>query len=263
MIYFVGGFPRTGTTMVSANLCSAPNVNGVTAECSYIEFLMFAYEAIQMDWKANAVGFWKNLQELKETQKKVIQVFIDRVKEVHQVDSLVLARPFMARWFPTLAEFFPESHYIITIRDPRDVMGSIKRVQRKHLARALKDQVTNPFLDQSLPEFCYAYVDGVQTCIEKGRVFGDRFHFIKYEDLVVDPDSYYKALGQLLGLDLSNYNEAWKQRHFPPDNPYHSKDWGKDVTTQNIGKWMTQLTDDEVRLIEHICQPIMEVFGYG
>jgi hypothetical protein len=224
---------------------------------------MFAYEAIQINWKANAVGFWKNLQQLKETQTKVIQVFIDRVKEVHQVERVVLVRPFLSRWFPTLAEFFPESRYIITIRDPRDVMGSLKRVQREHLKRDLREQQNNPFLDQSLPEFCYGYTDAVETCIKKGRPYSDRFHFVQYEEVVKDPVGYYKTLGELIGLDLSNFNTGWENTIYPEANPFHSKDWGKNVTNKNVGKYVTQLTDDEIQLIEHICQPIMEVFGYG
>jgi hypothetical protein len=262
MLYFIGGFPRTGTTMVAANLCSAPDVNGVTAECSYIEFLMFAYEAIQISWKANALGFWTNLQELNKTQAEVIQVFTDHVKERHGVEKLVLARPFMARWFPTLAGFFPESHYVVTVRDPRDVLGSLKRVKREHYLRDLKTQEQHPFLDQSLPEFCYAYVRGVIECLEEGVKFPGRFHFVKYEDLVSDPDGYYETLGELLDLDLSDYDSAWEERIFPKDNPFHSKDWGKKVTNKNVGKYLTQLDKEEIDMVTHICSPLMEVFGY-
>jgi hypothetical protein len=261
MYYFIGGFPRTGTTLVQNILCGAPNVNPITAEICYVEYMIFAYNRLLQGWESNKEGLFQNKAEYAEVQTAALEVFFTHLKKKHGVETLIMKRPFMTRYFPILAKWYPESHYIICVRDPRDVMGSLKRVQRLHLKTDLKRQRANPWLDQSMADYCYGYTHGVAECLEKGREFPGRFHFVKYEDLVKNPDTYISELGKLLGLELGE-QMAWKDEGWIDNNPFHSDGWGKKITADNVGLYKSQLYDEELDIIEEMCAPIMEVFDY-
>jgi hypothetical protein len=263
MYYFIGGFPRTGTTLTAGVIHSDPDVNPMMAEIVYVHHLLQAYTTVQRGWANNKVGMFDDKLELETVHTAVLQVFFDHLMNKYNVKKLVMKSPFLTAFFPVLADWFPESQYIVCVRDPRDVMGSLKRVQRQHFRSNLNEHDLHPFLEQSLQEFCWAYNKGVMDCVLGGKDFPGRIHVVKYEDLVIDPTGYCRALGELLDLDLSTAEEVWRQAKMTPSTPFYSKGWGKKITTDNIGKYKTQLTREEVEVVETMCEPIMEVFNYG
>lgn len=263
MYFFVGGFARTGTTLVSNLLCGDSDANPALSEVAYTEYMMFPYEAMMKSWDSNYWRLFDDLDEFQEFHAKTLDLFFQHLMKKHNCKKLVMKRPFLTRWFPVLARLFPESQYIICVRDPRDVAGSLKAVKRRHMMRDLKEQELNPFLDLSLTDMILMYATGVRDCLGAAKHFKDRFHFIKYETLVTEPEQSMKEVGEKLGLELGLKDENWKQQVWHEYNPYFSKGWGKDITDKNIGKYKHQLSEEDLEMVELICSGIMEVFGYG
>jgi hypothetical protein len=262
MYYFVGGYPRTGTTLVANLLSGDPEANPPLSEIAYFEYLMFPFEAMMNSWDSNHWRLFDDLDHFQEYHKGVLEMFLQHLQAKWECKKLVVKRPFLSRWFPVLAEFWPEAKFVVCVRDPRDVMGSLKRVQHRHREMDLNQQHLNPFLDLPLIEYAYGYLQGIDECVGASRTYPGQFVFVCYEDLVTDPDKSLQDIGQALGMDLSLVEEHWNSQRWNEDNPYHSEGWGKPITADNIGKHKTQLNDEEVEMVRRICAPIMEVFNY-
>jgi len=263
MYYFVGGFPRSGTTVMGNLLCGDSRANPPVSEVSYLEYLMFPFEAFSTSWEANYRGLFDDEDEFWEFHKSLLQKFLDHLQDKHQCEHLVVKRPFLTRWFPTLAQMFEDARFVICIRDPRDVIGSLKNVQRKHLQLSPEQRRANPYLEQSLLDFCYAYANCIEICVRAPKEVRDRFLFSKYEDLVTNLESSIEEIGKELGLELGLEEEFWAMySQAKTSNPFHSKWWGKPITSANIGKYKSQLDSEEIEMVELVCQLIMEGFGY-
>lgn len=264
MYYFIGGYPRTGTTLVGSLLCGDPRTNEPIAEVSYLEYLMFPYDAFVASWSENHRGLFDTEDEFWAFHRGLIRRFLGHLQEKHACEHLVIKRPFLTRWFPTLAQMFEDAHFIICVRDPRDVIGSLKVVKRKHDSLDIQGRKLNPYLNQSLLDFAYGYTDAIKTCLTNAKKFSDRFHFLQYEELVRHPEVSMLNMGRVLGLDLGLEQEEWERYlNYTGSNPFHSKGWGKAITADNIGKYKSQLDLEEIEMVEVICAIIMEGFGYG
>jgi len=264
MYYFIGGYPRTGTTLVGSLLCGDPRTNDPISEVTYLEYLMFPYEAFIANWEENHRGLFGDHDEFWEFHREMIWKFLLHLKGKHLSQHLVLKRPFLTRWFPTLAQMFEDSHYLICVRDPRDVLGSLKKIKRKHEQMHAQDRAKNPYLDQSLIDLAYGYTAAIVSCLDHAKTFKDRFHFIKYEDLVTDTEESIKTISKVLGLELGLNQEEWvKYLNYRGNNPFHSRGWGKPINSSNIGKYKSQLNGEEIEMVEVVCNLIMEGFGYG
>lgn len=262
MYYFIGGFARTGTTLMEALLCGDPRVNPLMAEITYVEYLMVPYEAFAQGWKENYKGLFKDREQFQDFHKSLLEKFFDHLKEMHQCERLVMKRPFLTRWFPLFATWWPEAQFIIMVRDPRDVAGSLKRIKKKHEKRSLKEQAQYHFLDQSLTDMVYAYVNSIKLCTDMAKQFGKRFHFVKYEELVTRPEAAMKYIGKALDLELGLDEEEWLEQGWSPTNPFHSTGWGKPITDKNIGNYKHQLDQEELDMVEMVASFLMEVFDY-
>lgn len=265
MRYFVGGYPRSGTTLLGNLLCGDERTNPPIAEVSYLEYMMFPYDAFIAGWTNNSRGLFSSEEEFWEFHRGILKQFLDHVQDKHGCEHLVVKRPFLTRWFPTLAQMFEDDKFIVIVRDPRDVIGSMKMVQRKHYTLPPEKQKINPYLDQTLTDFAYGYTDAIKHCIMAPQEIRRRFTFVVYEDLVNNLEQSMIDIGEEIGLELKMVEDNWNMYVSSPrqqTNPFHSKWWGKPITNANIGKWKSQLDREEVEMVETICLGIMEGFGY-
>ena len=73
--------------------------------------------------------------------------------------------------------------------------------------------------------------------------YQDRILLVRYEDFVIDPQLVLENLGQELGIDPAVFSMM-------------------DVHTDSIGKYLLELSEDEIRIIETIVGPTLERMGY-
>ena len=73
--------------------------------------------------------------------------------------------------------------------------------------------------------------------------YQDRILLVRYEDFVIDPQLVLENLGQELGIYPAVFSMM-------------------DVHTDSIGKYLLELSEDEIRIIETIVGPTLERMGY-
>ena len=152
----------------------------------------------------------------------------------------------------TYAAIWPQAHFIHIIRDGRDLAAS-------HL--------------KTVPDWGYGTVEqaarGWLEVLTRPRQAAreGRYLEVRYEDLVIQPRQTIAQMLDYLGLP---WDEAvlhhTEQKHALFDNPWGhpaAEDAGKPLYTGRNGRYLQDLTSEEIRAFEQIAGNELERLGYG
>lgn len=156
-------------------------------------------------------------------------------------------------FYPFLNRIFPEARYVYLVRDPRDMALSWKKHQGHvggvaHAAKQWQwDQQNFLFLEHHL-----------------GMTQPESILRVKYEDLV---SNFKKTLNRVclhLGSepDFCNFEDP---EHLSVVNSRKEAAWrnlSRPVMEGNHKKYITELSTDEIKIVESICANEMNFLGY-
>lgn len=159
-------------------------------------------------------------------------------------------RPGYHSYVPALVRMFPDAQFIQLVRDGRDCVASLKKMPwwRRDIY-------------QSVVEWNLA-VDNARRSAR--RLSADRFHQIRYEDLVADPERELKALCAFLGEEYDPAMIAPKEVAdvaVPERKKWH-ENTHRDVSESAIGKWQQALEPEELALCETVMGKRLRAQGY-
>ena len=149
-----------------------------------------------------------------------------------------------------LRQIFPDAKFIHLVRDGRDVLVSQKNIEwfSRNVVRLIRDWQWK-----------------VSIAHKVGRVLGDDFLEVRYEDLIREPEDTLRTLCAFLDEDydpdMMSYNEVGKDTV-----PAESIRWHKNSIAlpnpNKIGAWKTKLSTSEKILFDDIAGDTLELFGY-
>ena len=260
-LIFVGGYPRTGTTLVHALLCGDERTNPVVGECTFIEFLMQAYVIMTNEPEHHAFAdYWSNKEQFHDQIKGFLDQMIENFKEIHQCEIPVFKRPHLTPYFSALAEMYPEAKFVATVRHPLDVAASLKRVKRKYLRQ--DNPVPDPFMSTTLLDMISGYSAAMLVLHKNSAAFGgNRLMYVKYEGLVNYPATVIERMNEFTGLDC-RLGDDWKNRDYDKDAPFYSDLWSKGISKKRVGSWKKILNREEVNLAQAAGAFVAERFAY-
>jgi hypothetical protein len=151
-------------------------------------------------------------------------------------------------WHIILAGF-PDAQVIHMVRDGRDVVLSYRSVffGPKHIyPLALR---WNQYL----------------ATAEEARAFlrEPAFLQVRYEDLVAAPEEELRRICAFLGEEFSPAMLAYhRERRSSRIEKRNAQNLGQPVMSDNTGKWRTQLTGRELRIVEAVAGDSLERYGY-
>jgi len=258
---FVGGAMRTGTSLLQNILCTAPSANDMMLECQYLtEQLSLHVHSHQKSDRA-LEDFFDGKDALTSFSKKIVydflrQTYIQQGSPKH----LILKHPEMTVFFPLLADFLPEARFIVSARDPKDVVTSMLVVAEKQKKSGRTSNMVQADRDMSrLTHLFLSFYRGLGDTPE-GRI-----KYIKYEDLVTKTPLLLPELSAFLGLDLSGYDPQaiWKYtRPVKYNEAFNTKIRGKSLSNSSIGNYKDKLSKEEITVIEQIAGDFMTFFRY-
>jgi hypothetical protein len=115
-------------------------------------------------------------------------------------------------YVPTLLEWFPQARIIHTFRDPRAIIVSkLKKVKRKgkegpkqKLPR-LPGWLLNPLVDPiEVLHMTKAWLDAAQLHSQYERSYPGRYHLVKFENLVGDPERHIRQICNFLEVPFES-----------------------------------------------------------
>ena len=222
---FVGGSPRSGTTLLQNMLDSHPAIVG-GPEFLHLPDIIRLRKSMQPTLAKGWLEAYCSREEADEHIKQMIDKFLLPIAKGNTVSYISEKTPDNINVFGDIAELYPEAYFIQIVRDPRAVIASMLKVGQR--AKRM-GQRTQPFTRNLIDAVAY-----LKRCYQKGLDFqsgNDRkLLTIHYEELVNDPERLTRRITEFLKL-------PWDEGMLRPDKFSHA---GEKAITNDI--WYTKET---------------------
>ena len=143
---------------------------------------------------------------------------------------------------PLLVELFPRARIVHLVRDVRDYSVSIRKAWGKDVRRAAARWNADVARAHDL-------------CLEMPV----RFHEVRYEDLLAEPERELRRLAKFIGVPFS---PEMLQTARPVEHvgDAHGR---RDIKRDNVGKFSVELTRREIEAVEALAWRGMRALGYA
>lgn len=256
-LVFVGGCPRSGTTLVQRLLNSHPAIVG-RAEFDYLP------EIIQLHSRIRGAAGDRLIQY--GAPGRFDHLFGDLVFQLLSGDHLPHGTRYISEKTPDnivvfkdLARLFPEARFVAVARDPRAIFASWLAVAR----RAGKGQTHLGATKSEMATSVARYLNTTSRALEQ---VASRGHLVRYENLVTDPEQEMKHLATFLEVD---YNPLMlvPSIHMPDkliDGVWYTESmYAPDLKRARREAWRTTLSSSDVALVECACAEPAQSLGYS
>lgn len=261
---FVGGAMRTGTSLLQNVLSSATQANDMTVECQYLTEQLSRYATWSQQNERALSDFFKDKDEFRDYTRNLVIDFLNRThKNQYKPDFLVLKHPEITPYMPLLARFLPTAKFVVSVRDPRDVVASMLTVAGKQIKQGRTSNMVQAGRDvRKLTNLFLSFYHGLSKI---PREAPPRLQYVKYEDVALNTNALLPQLSHYTGLDLRSYdpNAKWKYTRPRDENKvFDTKIRGKALSSSSIGNYKSQLSDAEKVEIEETAEKFMVHFRY-
>ena len=202
---FVGGAPRSGTTLLQHVLDSHPLVFG-GPEFDCIPGIIHIWRQIVAAWDRGRIRVFGARPQIDAAFASLIEALLLPAADAHQVRVLSEKTPFNVLVFSDLLELFPGCRVLHLVRDPRAVVSSMLQVGVRCLARG--EPAPGFVLDlESALCFTRECLDaGFQACAQ----FPERALTLIYERFVSHPREAVEQLCSFLQLPFAP--RCWRRK---------------------------------------------------
>jgi hypothetical protein len=158
-------------------------------------------------------------------------------------------RPFYYSFVDELDRMFPQAQFVHVVRDGRACVASLKRA---------------PF-DYDSERAMVTWLNAVVSCRQSARRLGSaRYHELRYEDLVAEPEQELRRLCEFLGEDYDPAMTAPEEvvDAVVPSGFEQHRQIKAGVNTASVQKWREELAPEEVATFESAAGRQLRAFGY-
>jgi len=144
---------------------------------------------------------------------------------------------------------YPNTKFVLVVRDPRDNYCSYHRFARKPAIAAKYPELS----EMTAESFALEWRALNAGCAE----YLDPLHLVRYEDMVAAPAAQLDAL--LAFLDLPAHPDVDVHAERPATYAAHGT---SNSVAESVGRWQAELTRGDIEAIEATTAPLMREFGY-
>jgi hypothetical protein len=246
---FIGGQRRSGTTLTRVLLNRHPHI-ACGRESHFASRFERWHEQLAEEWSKTVRRYGFGPEAVDRAVAAIADNLFTRYQLAEGKQRWAEKTPSNILRIDFLFRLFPHAQFIHVIRDPRDTYCSIRH--KVHTSKPGWGRFTPP---HAARDWRAGILAG-----ERWRAYPDRYHEVRYEDLVREPEATMRRL-------LAFLNEPWDLRVLDPDadnsearRPELKK---RDrIFATSIGRWRTELNGAEVAAIESIAGELMVALGY-
>jgi hypothetical protein len=248
---FIGGQPRSGTSLFRVLLNRHPNI-----ACGPESFLLQdrSFRAWH-DVLADDFDVCTTRLDLgREAIDRAMGALVDTIFTGYQLSQG--KRRWAEKTPPSifsidyLLRLFPHAQFVHVIRDPRDTYCSIRERTQRDKPGWVKFSPRHTARD-----WCTAVLSGMHW-----RAAASRYHEIRYEDLVSEPEVTMRRV-------LTFLHEPWDPRVLDAradnDEARHDSQVKRDsIVVSSVGRWRHEMSPRDVAKMEAIAGDLMQDLGY-
>jgi len=276
---FIVGTPKSGTSFLMSLFDSHPSVitlneTGVYCfsrkrlkshrEIRYLvdKFLAARYPSIHPILRRDAFLFklrhYISSEGFSHLSRSVLYAFLEVILDgldgsaAERITHFVEKTPTHYSYADLIFSDFPNAKVIHLLRDPRDNYLSLKRRIYDPTSAQYQRPGYHPviFLRNRI-------LSSLDAACKNVVRFGGQYRVLFYEDLIQGGEKMVRRLVSWLGLSWhevllipSRNGELWRGNSFVPD----LRERLKPFDTRPIGRWKTELSNREIRLMEYIIR---------
>jgi hypothetical protein len=253
-VIFVGGAPRSGTSVTHALICTAQACNKYHPEISFVRPVLESYVIGMENWEAHTHAFFSIPDHLLLHVRSLLQTQMSYIAKVlGNPPVLCVKDPLLTPNFPALnAVLGWPVQFITVLRHPYAVVRSFQEVIER-----LGQTFTAAHAQLAAEEYVRSYAHLDDPSLD-GMVF-----WLRYEDLT-NPGTL-EALRAFTGLPGIDPDAVWRREaHIPsPEqqaDAWYSPKYHKPINTQNR---LPPLDPENQAIVSAICAQTMQRFGYS
>ncbi|MGI8873681.1 MAG: sulfotransferase family protein [Egibacteraceae bacterium] len=240
-IVFVGGCPRSGTTLVQNLLDSHPGIFG-GPEFDLIPDIVALREGLQRSVAAGRIAAFCDAARVDEVIAQLISSLLLPLADRASCQLLSEKTPSNALVARSLLDCLPGSRFIFVVRDPRAVIASMFAVGRRAATKA----VAAPPYTRSLRHAIAAVRRYLDAGYDALAAHPDRTLLVVYENLVRRPVTATERLCAFLGVDWSeSMVRPSQQDHLGRVGVdgiwYHASMYRRDPDPSSVLRWQREL----------------------
>jgi hypothetical protein len=249
---FVGGVPRSGTTILHALICSSEKTNDFIGECSYFTAFLQPLATGLNIFEAHTRQYFDSREELITHHGEVLERELLRIwSRVGKPEILALKDPMLTQFFAIAAQALPRARFVLSARDPRDTILSRIEV-------AQKQDGGKPVSESAIAEFCHEYVRFYRSVLDNRVVFDDRLCIVNYQDLVEGKAN--RALKEF-GCGAVSAERIWTRDPDLSGDEWTTELFGTRPSTASVGRFKTHLEPATEELILSMCGEVARELG--
>jgi len=259
---FVGGSMRGGTTLAQRLLCTAPEVNDWVPEVHVLRDMVVLYRHCMNRRPAAREPFFAEADDCTRYFTGCVDDLLQIVRDRHSPNGrLVLKNPELTQYFPELAELRPNVQFVIVLRDPRDVVASMKVVAERAIAAG--EPVPMPEMADGAAGMATLFLRYYANVIRSPLVREpDRLMFVRYEDIVTDTTTAVAKLSLWTGLNIRP-DAVGNASGGDDGSVFGARLYGKPISNDAIGSYRERLDAAEIAAVESVTAEFMKTFGYA
>jgi hypothetical protein len=255
-LVLLAGPPRSGTTWLNRELCNETNVFPFLPECTLLTQQVELYSrTLHYCDPQRFNAYFADKQNLQAYYRKNVVRMLNQIVAINRkpkADTLILKDPGLSLYLDEIKDLFPPYKMIVLVRDPRDVLASMKNVTHRK-------QKQWDLQDASIQLFSYYHKIGNyqqhadQDCIT-----------VRYEDLVVGKTATLQDFlhQPVLQNVFRDSNIAAVRDQLSTTDPFFSDLYLQPTTQKQVGSYREILSVDEVRHVESVYSGVIQRWGY-
>lgn len=186
--------------------------------------------------------------------------FEDRMRVIERLTTHKMQEEGKSHWgvkiasvYRKLAELYPdESYFLFMQRDGRDILASQKNVGN---------------FEKPPHELAEAWCNQIESFRAFGSLPGVRARLVCYERLTSEPEAEVRRILEFLELswhpDVMRFYEQDLTLFRNPVGHLSAHQVGRAINTTSVGRWVQDLTQDEVQAFESVAGAMLSELGYA
>lgn len=249
---FVGGAPRSGTTVTHALLCTSARTSPYHPEVGFLRPMINAYTVGIQTWEAHTHAFFKDQPTFRSHMQKVLGLSLDHLaRRQGNPEILCMKDPLLTPLFFWVHHLFGDMVKLVTVvRNPHSVVRSRQEViEKTGRAATLAD------IQAAAQEYMKSYQHLAAEQLKQS------LFVLRYEDL--ESPGVLADLRAFTGCADIDPNQIWAETRDLTRDPAASA-WG---SPKYHGKIDTKsrfepLSPEFAAQVDRICAPMMQRFQY-
>ena len=250
-IVFVGGAPRSGTSVTHALICTSNRVSRYSPEISFFRPIPQAYRSGRLTWEQHTSAFFEDVEAFRRHMRESADLRLGHIwRSLGAPPILAVKDPHLTPFFPDLGELYPKiGRFVTVIRHPYEVVRSRQDVHERQ-------QTGTPFTVEDAQRVAEEFLSYYAAVLNTN--FGGRHFAFRYEDL--NDKGLQRTLAKFLGVDDLHARPLWGDAKESGENPWFTPKYHQPI---DLAPRLGDLAPELAAATREICNPLMERFGYS